>query len=278
MLFAAASWRAAAVTAPTALRYAVALACATGAAADWSAPHTALLVLTVPAAAALLAWRLTDSPAILPIELTGAAAALLAIALATTELPMLALVLALCAVITAGTAIREDRRSLGYAAAALFLLATWVRLAAWDVEVVEAYTLPAGVPAMLIGALRRRQVPGTSSWTAYAPGLTATLIPSLVAAWDDPHWTRPLLLGLAALLVTLAGARRHLQAPLLLGGAVLVLDALHELAPYLVQVTDALPHWVPPALAGLLLLGLGATYERRLRDARKLRHFLGTLH
>jgi hypothetical protein len=82
----------------------------------------------------------------------------------------------------------------------------------------------------------------------------------------------------AALLVTLAGARHHLQAPLLLGGAVLLLDALHELAPYLVQVTDALPRWVPPALAGLLLLALGATYEHRLRDARKMRHFLGNMH
>ncbi|MDH6552599.1 hypothetical protein [Streptomyces sp. SAI-041] len=277
VLFAVASWRAAPVTAPAALGYAAALACATGAAADWSAPHTALLVLTVPAAAALLAWRLTDSPASLPIELAGATTALLAVALAVTDLPMFALVLALCAVIIAGTAVREDRRGLGYPAAALFLLATWVRLVAWDVGTVEAYTLPAAVPALLVGALRRRHAPGTSSWTAYAPGLTAALVPSLVAAWDDPHWTRPLLLGLAALLVTLLGARHHLQAPLLLGGAVLTLDALHELAPYLVQVTDALPRWVPPALAGLLLLALGATYERRLRDARRMRDFLGSL-
>ncbi|MFF7523589.1 SCO7613 C-terminal domain-containing membrane protein [Streptomyces pseudovenezuelae] len=278
VLFAAASWRAAAVTAPTALGYAVALACATGAAADWSAPHTALLVLTVPAAAALLAWRLTDSPAILPIELTGAAAALLAIALATTELPMLALVLALCAVITAGTAIREDRRPLGYAAAALFLLAAWVRLAAWEVDIPEAYTLPVTIPALLVGRLRRRRVPETSSWTAYGPGLAATLLPSLIMAWNDPDWTRPLLLGLAALSLTLMGGGYNLQAPLLLGGSVLTLDALHELAPYIVQVADALPRWVPPALAGLLLLALGATYERRIRDVRRMRDFLGSLH
>ena len=84
-------------------------------------------------------------------------------------------------------------------------------------------------------------------------------------------------LGLAALAVTLLGARHHLQAPLLLGGTVLALDALHELAPYIVQVTDALPRWVPPALAGLLLLAVGATYEQRLRDARRVRDFLGTL-
>jgi hypothetical protein len=181
-------------------------------------------------------------------------------------------------VITAGTAIRTDRRAVGYAAAALFLAAAWVRLAAWEVDTPEAYTLPVTIPALLVGALRHRRDPQTSSWTAYAPGLAATLVPSLFAAWGDPHWTRPLLLGVAALLVTLAGARHHLQAPLLLGGAVLLLDALHELAPYIVQVTDALPRWVPPALAGLLLLALGATYEQRLRDARRVRSILTKMH
>ena len=35
-------------------------------------------------------------------------------------------------------------------------------------------------------------------------------------------------------------------------GSVLALVTLHELAPYVVQVTGALPRWAPPALAGLL--------------------------
>jgi hypothetical protein len=59
---------------------------------------------------------------------------------------------------------------------------------------------------------------------------------------------------------------------------VLALVALHELAPYLTQVVGALPRWAPPALAGLVLLVLGATYEQRLRDARRLREALGRLH
>ncbi|MFF4061211.1 SCO7613 C-terminal domain-containing membrane protein [Streptomyces sp. NPDC001668] len=277
-LFAAASWRLAPFTAPAALVHGAALAVATGAAAHWSPAHIALLVLAIPAAAALLAHRLGDSKATVPVEAAGAAAAVLAIALAAADLPLLATVLALCGVIAAGTAVRADRRPVGYAAAALFVLATWVRLAAWDVAPPEAYTLPVTIPALLVGALRHRRDPQASSWTTYAPGLAATLVPSLFAAWGDPHWTRPLLLGLAALVVTLAGARHHLQSPLLLGGAVLLLDALHELAPYLVQVTDALPRWVPPALAGLLLLALGATYEQRLRDVRRIRENLGRMN
>ncbi|MBT2472281.1 hypothetical protein J7E97_31605, partial [Streptomyces sp. ISL-66] len=165
----------------------------------------------------------------------------------------------------------------GWAAGALFLGATWVRLAASDVTVPEAYTLPVTALALAVGFVRRRRDPLAASWTAYGPGLAATLLPSTVAVWGDPHWVRPLLLGGAALAVTLAGARRRLRAPLLLGGATLVAVAAHELTPYVVQVVDALPRWLPPALAGVLLLVVGATYEKRLRDARRLREVIGRL-
>ncbi|MFJ4084500.1 SCO7613 C-terminal domain-containing membrane protein [Streptomyces iakyrus] len=278
-LFAAASWRAgvAPFTAPAALVHAAALAAASGAAADWPPARTALPVLAVAGAAALLAARLGASRATVPVEAVGAGVGLFAVTLAVTDPPMLALVLALCGVIAAGTALREERRPVGYPATALFVLAAWVRLAAWDVGTPEAYTLPVTVPALLVGALRRRRDPQTSSWTAYGAGLTVTLLPSLVTAWADPYWTRPLLLGGAALLVTLLGARHHLQAPLVLGGSALALVTLHELAPYVVQVTGALPRWAPPALAGLLLLALGATYEQRIRDVRRVREALGRM-
>jgi UDP-N-acetylmuramyl tripeptide synthase len=45
-----------------------------------------------------------------------------------------------------------------------------------------------------------------------------------------------------------------------------------------VQVTGALPRWAPPALAGLLLLALGATYEQRIRDVRRVREVLGRMN
>ncbi|WP_199881078.1 SCO7613 C-terminal domain-containing membrane protein [Streptomyces kebangsaanensis] len=272
---AAARRRPTAVCASASLACAAGLACAVGAAADRSPAHTALLVLVVPAAAALLAARVPR--AAVPVEATGAVAGLLAVGLAVTDAPVLALVLALCGVIAAGTAVRADRRQAGYAAAALFVLATWVRLGSWAVDTPEAYTLPVTVPALVVGFVRRRRDPQASSWTAYGPGLSATLVPSLLAAWADADWPRPLLLGTAALVLTLLGARHRLQAPLVLGGSVLVLDALHELAPYLVQLAGTLPRWLPPALAGLLLLVLGATYEQRIRDARRVREALGRM-
>ncbi|MFJ8077780.1 SCO7613 C-terminal domain-containing membrane protein [Streptomyces sp. NPDC096176] len=267
-----------ALLACTATVFATGFAGAAAAALELPAHRAAPLLLTVPALTALLGARLRRHPAALPVEVTGSGAALVALLLAAGHLPTLALVLALCGVIAAGTAVRAERRPVaGYLAVALFVLATWVRLAASDVVAPEAYSLPVTVPALAVGALRRRKDPQASSWTAYGPGLAATLVPSLVAAWGDEHWLRPLLLGVAALAVTLAGARLRLQALLMLGGAVLALDALHELAPYVVQAVGALPRWLPPALVGLLLLAVGATYEQRLRDARKLRESLGRM-
>ncbi|WP_405986662.1 SCO7613 C-terminal domain-containing membrane protein [Streptomyces sp. NBC_00872] len=267
-----------AVLACTAVGYTTALVAAACAAAGLSVETTAVAVLVVPAAVALLAALPSTRPLAAPIEITAAGAGLLAVALASGRASVLALVLALCGVIAAGTAVRAERRTVaGYTATALFVLATWVRLAASDVPVPEAYTLPVTLPALAVGLLRRRRDPEASSWTAYGPGLAVTLLPSLLAAWGDTHWSRPLLLGVAALAITLSGARLGLQAPLVLGGTVLGLVALHELAPYVVQAVGALPRWLPPALAGVLLLAVGATYERRLKDARRVRRSLGRM-
>ncbi|MFD7493065.1 SCO7613 C-terminal domain-containing membrane protein [Streptomyces sp. NPDC059832] len=254
------------------------LARAAGASLGLAGYQAAPLMLVVPGVTVLLGARLRDRPVTLPVELTGALSAAVALVMAVPEGPFLALVLALSGVLAAGTAVRAERRPVaGYLAVALFVLATWVRLSASGVSDPEAYTLPVTVPALAVGVLRRRRDPEASSWTAYGAGLAATLVPSLFAAWVDPHWPRPLLLGVAALAITLAGARLRLQALLLLGGAVLAMDAVHELAPYVVQVVGALPRWLPPALAGVLLLVVGATYEQRLRDARRLKETVGRM-
>lgn len=257
---------------------AIVVASAAGASLGWTAPQAAPVVLVVPAVTVLLGARLRGAAVAAPLEAAGAFGALVAVGLAVTEAPFLALVLGLCGVLAAATAVRPERRpAAGYLAAVLFVLAAWVRMVASGVSDPEAYTLPVSVAAFAVGWLRRRRDPAASSWVAYGPALSITMVPSLVVAWADPGWLRPLLLGAAALVVTLVGARRRLQAPLVLGGSVLALDGLHELAPHVVQVFDTLPRWVFPALAGLLLLAVGATYEQRLRDARRVRESLGRM-
>ncbi|MGX1638350.1 SCO7613 C-terminal domain-containing membrane protein [Streptomyces albidoflavus] len=257
---------------------ALVVASAAGASLELGAPRTAVLVLAVPAAVVVLGLWVRTPAVVVPLEAGAGFAALVALGLAVTDGAYLPLVLALCGVLAAATAVRPERRpGAGYLAAGLFATATWVRLVSAGVTHPEAYTLPVSVIACAVGLLRRRTDPEASSWTAYGPGLGVTLGPSLLALWSDPHWQRPLLLGAAALAVTVTGAVRRLQAPLLLGGGTLALVALHELAPHVAQVFDALPRWSVPALAGLLLLALGATYEQRLRDARRLREHLGRM-
>ncbi|MFD0269492.1 SCO7613 C-terminal domain-containing membrane protein [Streptomyces sp. NPDC127106] len=236
----------------------------------WSLPL--LAVAAAPAAAGPRLGRVRPTA-----EAAAAGVGAVALAVAGREPAVLSLGCALAAVVCAGAAVRPERRRLGWAAAVLGVVAAWLRLGVSGVTVTEAYTVPVTAAALAVGLLRRRRDPLGSSWTAYGPGLAATLLPSLAEAWQDPHWLRPLLLGSASLAVTLVGAHRRLQAPLLLGGGVLAAVALHELAPYVVQVVGLLPRWVPPALAGLLLLAVGATYEKRLRDARRLRTVLGRL-
>ncbi|SNY23706.1 SCO7613 C-terminal domain-containing membrane protein [Paractinoplanes atraurantiacus] len=140
------------------------------------------------------------------------------------------------------------------------------------VSVLEAYTLMTASVALLAGMLVRRARPAAGSWTTYGLALVLALTPSLISILvGDGQHLRRLLLGLGALGIVLAGARFGLRAPVLLGGDVLALVALHELAP----VWDLLPRWIPLAAAGLLLVMLAMTLERRRRDLDRLR---ATLH
>jgi hypothetical protein len=211
------------------------------------------------------------SPA-LAVEAGGYLAGLLALCLGAGDADVLSLVLALAGAAAGLVALRAERRRAGALAAAVLVAASsWVRLGLAGVHAPEAYTVSASCVLLGVGWVRRRRQPGVGSYEAYASGLAVTLGPSLVAAWGDPRWERPLLLGLGALAVTLLGAHHRLRAPLLLGGGVLLADAVHELAPTVVQSLGLLPRWVPVALAGALLVYVGATYERRLVDARRVR-------
>ncbi|MER7458605.1 hypothetical protein [Micromonospora sp. NPDC126480] len=155
------------------------------------------------------------------------------------------------------------------------LLGTWLLLAAGDVAVLEAYTLPAAALALVAGAVALRTRPGLTSWLAIGPGLAAGLLPTLasVLVAADPQPLRRLLLGLAALAAVLAGAIRRWQAPVVLGALTLTPLALHELA----RTWDLLPRWIFLAAGGLALIGLAATYERRRRDLARLRSAVGRM-
>ena len=168
--------------------------------------------------------------------------------------------------------------SIPLAVSSLLLLASsWVRLAESHIHSVEPYTVPAAVVLLAAGHLRRRTDSTATSWSCYGPGLVLGLTPTLIQALADPGLVRPALLGVAALLVLTAGIRARLQAPLAVGAAVLAVDAVAQLSPALAAAYDAVPRWTLIALAGALLLTLGVTYERRIRDLRTLGRKFGEL-
>jgi hypothetical protein len=248
----------------------------------WAGGSTADLGLTAAVAGALLlaaagwAGRVVGDDVAGDVLVVGAFSAALAVPATALDSDRLWLALLAVGVGVAVLAARPGMHRAGWIAGLLLTASSWVRLADSHVTAPEAYTVPAAVVLLAVGFLQRRREQITS-WRAYGSGLGLALTPSLVRAVTDTGATRPVLLGLAALVVVLVGVVRRLQAPLLLGGSVLAVDALVQLAPYLAQAYDAVPRWVAIATAGLLLVVVGATYERRVGELRRLRHSVARL-
>ncbi|MDQ1667885.1 MAG: hypothetical protein QOH75_3916 [Actinomycetota bacterium] len=224
------------------------------------------------------AWAEVIVPSLLPdgravaaeVSLTAAAGTAIGVLLAALDADRLWLGLLAAGAAAAAVALRARRHRVGWVAGALLASSTWVRLALSDVEAPEPYTVPGGLALLALGMWRRRRDPSYPSWSAYATGLTLVLVPSLLRAVTDAGNVRPLLLALAALAVLCSGLARRLQAPLVIGGLVLGIDAVVQLVPYLLAVYDAVPRWSLLAAIGLVLVLLGATYERRARELRAL--------
>jgi hypothetical protein len=250
---------------------AVASAFTTGRALELSPATTALIVLAVAACALALGTVLSSRPRAVEgraVQVAAHATAVVALLLAVGSARYAAAICALWGVALGVRALWPGervtvRRAYIVAAAGAELGGWWLLIASEQVATLEAYTLPAAAVALLAGRLALRSRPGLTSWAAYGPALAAALLPTLasvLAAEGQP--LRRLILGLGALVVVLAGTHARLQAPVVIGGCVLSLVALHEL----VLVWDLLPRWIPLAAAGLLLVGLAMTLERRRRD------------
>jgi hypothetical protein len=160
--------------------------------------------------------------------------------------------------------VRPEQRRLAWFGTLVLAAATWVRM--WDlgVDTPEAYTLPWASLLILVGTARAHSG-STGTLMALGPGLGLALLPSLLWALDDPETGRSLVLGLACFVLVLLGAKVGWAAPLMYGAAVGLILALRLGGPY---VSDAVPRWALLGAAGVVLLALAVTWEKRLRDAR----------
>ncbi|HCT79461.1 MAG TPA: hypothetical protein DGT23_23440, partial [Micromonosporaceae bacterium] len=246
----------------------VLLAVSIGQAASLNPDVTAYLVLVAAALLLVIAYTPLSRGAGPAAEAAAHSSAAVALALCNGSPRAAAGVLAIWGVAIGLTALRRQTVPRASIAAALIWFAWILLLQAEKVETLEAYTLPVAVLAIVVGVMAARKRADLSSWLGYGPALGAALLPSLAAVLIQPDQTlRRLLLGAGALAVTIAGAVWRRQAPFLLGGATLLLLAVHEL----VLVWQMVPAWIPLAIGGLLLVGLAITYEGRLRDLGRLR-------
>jgi hypothetical protein len=167
----------------------------------------------------------------------------------------------------------SQRQWYRWAGSALLGVAYVLRLAASDVDVVEAYTLPFAAFLLAAGLFAMRDEDGPGSVRALLPGVALALLPSLPQALDEPTSLRALLLGLGAAIALALGTWRRWQVPFVAGALVLALLVLINVGPPAL----ALPRWVIIASAGALLLGAGITWDDRVRDGRAVIRYVGSM-
>jgi hypothetical protein len=208
----------------------------------------------------------------LTVEVSAYAGAVLGLALCLRSIPHLALFLAGWGAVL-GTAAARQRQSefyrslLMWSASAHELVAWCLLLAFTSVAVPEAYTLGIAVVALVTGWIELRWHPQLTSWVTYGVALTAALGPSLaitIATGETP--LRRTLLLVAAAAVTIFGALRRQQAPVIIGGITLLGATINELSRY---STTALILALMAIIAAVLI-GVGASYEKRRRNLQRV--------
>jgi hypothetical protein len=228
-------------------------------------------------AALVLAVTLERRARHLAIEGVGIASTVIGVALAAGSPGWLAGATTVGAIAAGGGAVSGGAlfgdRPYRLALPVVVVLAIDAWLAAAGIVAVEAYTVPVGAALVIVGATARNWFPQLGSWQAYSLGLVVALLPSLVLLLDRGGSLR--LIGLIAggTLCVLAGAAYRLQAPMVLGASVVVAIGIDALSP----VAAGLPRWIPLGTAGLVILWIGITFERRLKDARHLRDNMRSL-
>jgi hypothetical protein len=239
-----------------------------GAKPQWAA-YAVLAVGTALMAAAALLPRFTRSesiPEASAMEWAGYISGVIAIALAAKSTPHVAGILAAWGAVLGMTATRpgrlaQERRVLFWAAAASEIAAWWLLLRSRDIafDVIEIYTVPFALLALGVGLIELKQRPSLGSWAAYGPALIAGFGPTVVMALanEGPAW-REVMLLLAGIGVLIFGSQRQQRAPVTIGSIVLTITAFHALT--LVDWT-----WLAVGIAGIVLLILGASSERRRR-------------
>lgn len=166
---------------------------------------------------------------------------------------------------------------IGWLGVALGAAVAATGIARGALDPVEWAAAAVAVPLLIAGAGRLARDADARSWPWLAPGVVVLLLPSLIGTFDQQPLWRLVGLGIASLAVLVAGALLRLQAPLILGSAIVVVHAARTFAPQIVAVYQLTQWWVWAVIGGAIVLFLGITFEKRLRDLRAAGSRLGQL-
>ncbi|TDW86190.1 SCO7613 C-terminal domain-containing membrane protein [Kribbella sp. VKM Ac-2566] len=155
-------------------------------------------------------------------------------------------------------------------AAVLLIIANTAFMLGADAHTLEWYTVPPALILLAVGIVAWRNQP---SWVFLGPGLMLGLAPSALIADTTDNWLRATLVVAAAVLLILIGVRQSLQSPFVIGSGVVAKIAIAQF----LEVAPLIPRWITLATAGLILLTTGATYERRLTQAKQATRWISNL-
>ncbi|MGU3644558.1 SCO7613 C-terminal domain-containing membrane protein [Microbacterium sp. C23T] len=247
----------------------------------------------IAGAIALAALRATPSRAVGLTAGAGFAVASVLFALAELQLLLVqqtgdelrtaAVMSALTAATVVGTAARA-RLGLALVIAAAIAGAGFgiLALTIGDVRPIELVTVPPALGGIAYGVRTLRREPASRTWPTLGPWLALLTVPSLLtdfagspsgvaaeAGWlGQPELWRIVSLGVVAIAMVVVGAIYRLQAPLLLGSAVLVVHGVAQLWPWISTTYVAVPWWLWLGLGGALLIFMAARYEKNMKALR----------
>jgi len=136
------------------------------------------------------------------------------------------------------------------------------------IDPLEWATVALAAALLVVGAEKLRRSGAAGSWGWLAPGILILLLPSLFATFVDEPFLRLVGLAIACLAAIVVGAIAKLQAPLIIGAVVVLIHAIRTFAPQLVIMYQLTQWWVWAVIGGAIILFLGLTFEKRVRDLR----------
>lgn len=155
-----------------------------------------------------------------------------------------------------------------------WIMAGWSTLAVLGVEIedLDIYALPVAIAVMAWQFSTTRDLPGSSSWNRYGTGLWVVMAPAIFVTLDARSPLRWVVVaGVATALIAL-GMRLAHRAPLMVGAwCIGILAAVQAL-----DLSARTPSWLALGVAGVVLVGLGASLEVQRRFVAKVRTSLGS--